>query len=252
VCFRYNGNPEIVAEIGLNHNGSKDELYRLADSILGAGVRAATIQIRELEFYRNNPQLEISFQVVKEVLSYLKSKGVWVGLAVGPVEREVLEFFESVVDFYKLLGITSNNSDWLLKNAGVLLKPKYFSVGGMALNDIKSNVLPYVESKDALVYTTFYHDVNAQQISLIKNLQNCHSRVSYGLHCSDSRVAFLAVGAGASGVFFYVGDKSKKLPDHDHAIDVCELSEYVESLRVLSTAMLLDQSMSSKEIEFLE
>jgi len=42
---------QLIAEIGLNHNGSEEHAQRMLENVLAAGIDAVTFQIREPEFY---------------------------------------------------------------------------------------------------------------------------------------------------------------------------------------------------------
>ncbi len=63
--------PYIISEIGLNHNGSKEEAYKLIDASKEAGCNAAKFQIRSKScITRDITEMEIGQQYVQE---YIKS-----------------------------------------------------------------------------------------------------------------------------------------------------------------------------------
>ena len=63
--------PYIISEIGLNHNGSKEEAYKLIDASKEAGCNAAKFQIRSNSCINKDiSEMEIGQQYVQE---YIKS-----------------------------------------------------------------------------------------------------------------------------------------------------------------------------------
>ena len=61
--------PYIISEIGLNHNGSKDEAYRLIDATKESGCNAAKFQIRSNSCIKAEvSEMEIGQQYVQEYI----------------------------------------------------------------------------------------------------------------------------------------------------------------------------------------
>jgi sialic acid synthase SpsE len=228
----------LIAEIGLNHLGSLEELNSLAN-ILIMNKLSTTVQIREAGFYQKHPNLWIHLNELQKVRQLYKNNKVKFGIAIGPIDQELLdEVLDIKPDFIKLLGICSADSNFL-KIFFSSKRPTTFISNGSW--DLLCDPIRYAEKAcDRIVHTVLSHELASQKISAISLLCRAGWSVSYGQHSSDISAIPLAIGAGAESIFMYVGDKTKSIPDYEHAIDITESDKYSKIIDNFYMALNLD------------
>ena len=93
---------QVVAEIGLNHNGSEDRAWDLLKSVVDTEVDGVTFQVRENNFYNaEHPRkVELSDDFYRRAVLLAKEKGKEFGIAIA--QQEKIDFFQEIgVTFWK-------------------------------------------------------------------------------------------------------------------------------------------------------
>ena len=230
---------KICLEIGLNHLGSETLLEEIVNDsrISDLGV-ALSIQIKEESFYETNKNLFLTFEQHINFIEKFKLLHIPCGIALGPISN-LKKLYDSGVkpDFLKLLSNSSCNPEFMNKVFNLFNCPKYISVGLSDFAYIKKEIIPLMSVNDRLIHTSLSHDSNDQNLSDIKILSDLDVKVFYGLHADDHNLINTSIGAGAEGIFFYIGNKSLNLPDFSHAIDLDDIKKVVLNAESSFSAM---------------
>tara|TARA_A100001388_G_C28753736_1_gene493737 strand:+ start:751 stop:1497 length:747 start_codon:yes stop_codon:yes gene_type:complete len=237
----------VVAEIGLNHLGSLEEAKRLLEILKTNGLSRATIQIRESSFYQSHKEYFLSKDSILQIIDEARNKNIEFGLALGPLES--FEEYDEIInkaDFIKLLSISVENKDFLERYLSLYLKKTYYSLGTSNIDYVKEVILPNIKKNDFLLHTSLTHEASGQNLADIYDLSSQHKNIAFGHHCREPSIISVAIGAGAKEVFIYIGNKSLKLPDYDHAFDSSELPEIMNQFDLSFRSL---KTLDSSEIE---
>ncbi len=254
----------IVAEIGCNHNGSKELARRLVDEAKACGVDAVkfqTFKAKDLiscyapkaEYQKEttgtaDSQLEMTakLELPREALVELKAYAESLGLVVfsTPFDIGSIDFLDSVGQkLWKIPSGEVTNLPYLQRIGSIQREGKkiILSTGMATIDEIRTclNVLTDsgTSEKDIIVlhcnteYPTPDEDVN---ILAINDLKASFPNVKVGF--SDHSVGYIAaVGAAILGVTLiekhFTLDKNFPGPDHKASATPEELRALVESVR---------------------
>ena len=228
---------QLIAEIGLNHNGSEEHAQRMLENVLAAGIDAVTFQIREPEFYTAAapPRRRLSEDFYRKAAKTVHEAGRLFGIAI--CDESMIPSFNAIgVDFWKTLSWDFKNYS-INKQLQATGKLVFMSTGISGMEDIVE--ISSVWKNIVLIHTQLsqkIEDVNLKAVDTIR--QRTNLPVAFGLHCSNHEVLKLAVGLETRAIFFYVKEEGVGgLLDDEHAIFVHDVKDLTESLRILSTAM---------------
>lgn len=210
----------IIAEIGINHNGSVDLAKKMIDEAVMAGCDAVKFQKRtvtkvytpeELDIYRPNYYgstnrdlkngLELTFEDYQEIDSYCKTKKImWFASCWDLDSVDFIEQFD--VPCHKVASALLTDDEMLLrlKKTG---KPILLSTGMSTMEEIRHAVK--ILGEDNLVlfhctstYPTDHNQINLRVIETLKKEFSCP--VGYSGHERGLLPSILSVQLGASSV----------------------------------------------------
>lgn len=210
----------VIAEIGINHNGSVDIAKRIIDEAVMAGCDAVKFQKRtvskvytpeELDVYRPNfygstnrdlkNGLELSFEDYKEIDAYCKAKKImWFASCWDKDSVDFIEQFD--VPCHKVASALLTDDELLLyiKKTG---KPILLSTGMSSMDEIRHAV--NILGEDNLVlfhctstYPTNHNEINLMVIEELKKEFSCP--IGYSGHERGLLPSILSVQVGASAV----------------------------------------------------
>lgn len=210
----------VIAEIGINHNGSVDLAKRIIDEAVMAGCDAVKFQKRtvskvytpeELDVYRPNfygstnrdlkNGLELSFEDYKEIDAYCKAKKImWFASCWDKDSVDFIEQFD--VPCHKVASALLTDDELLLyiKKTG---KPILLSTGMSSMDEIRHAV--NILGEDNLVlfhctstYPTNHNEINLMVIEELKKEFSCP--IGYSGHERGLLPSILSVQVGASAV----------------------------------------------------
>lgn len=264
----------IIAEAGVNHNGSLEMAKRLIDVAADAGVdyvkfqtfkaeKLTSKQARMAEYQKKNTgddesqlamlkKLELSEQDHYELIRYCNQKGV--------------KFFstafdgESVTFLHQLgLGLWKIPSGELtnypyLKRIAQYHEPVILSTGMSDMNDVEAAMQVLLDNgvkKEQIVvlqcnteYPTPYEDVNLQAMQTMRDKLGVE--IGYSDHTRGIEVPIAAVAIGASVIEkHFTLDRSLPGPDHASSLEPNELKQMVEAIRHIEAALGNGQKMVS-------
>lgn len=253
-----NSDPYIIAEAGVNHNGSYDLAVRLVDEAVKAGAHAIKWQIYKAETlcvkdaprfwswegeelkegtqYDSYSKLDkFALEDYRRLAAYCRQKGI--EFLATPFDKEAIHFLESInVPAYKIASCDCNNIPFIRQIAKTK-KPILLSTGASSLEDIQCAVETIlVEGNEQIVllhcilkYPTETQDANLEMIkTLKKNFPNCVVGFSDHTLGVDVTIASPAFGAEVIEKHYTVDKTLPMSADHWLSVDPLELKQIVQ------------------------
>jgi len=256
----------IIAEAGVNHNGSLEIAKRLVDEAKLAGADAIkfqsfianklvsksaakadyqnkTISYKESQ-YEMLKKLELSKKDFIQIINHCKIKRIT--FMSSAFDLESLEFLNSLgMKIYKIPSGEITNLPYL-KKIGSLNKKVILSTGMADLGEIEDALDILINSgtkKDNITvlhcnteYPTPYEDVNLRAMLTIQKSFNID--VGYSDHTLGIEIPIAAVALGASVIEkHFTLDRHMKGPDHAVSLESSELRSMVSAIRNLEISL---------------
>jgi len=262
----------IIAEIGINHNGSLKTAIELIYAAKDAGVDAVKFQKRHLESIYSKEILddsnssEWSFEylipLLKEVEltenEYLtirkKCDELKLDLIITPFDEVSAKFIAELgVSAYKIASADMTNIPLLKKCNGYGL-PLLISTGMWKDEDIvkcseiyKIDKLNYAFLLAQSTYPASYETLNLKYLEKLKKLT---SVVGYSGHERGTFIPVAAVAMGCKIIEKHITfDITQKGPDHKASMLPNEWKEMVYQIRMLEKAMGSNKDINQAEIQ---
>jgi N-acetylneuraminate synthase len=252
-------NTYIIAEIGINHNGSIDVAKKLIDIAAVAGCDAVKFQKRnpdvcvpehQKNVMRETPwgtmtYLEYKYKVefgkkeYDEIDSYCKEKGIsW---SASPWDLDSLNFLSQYdIPFIKIPSAMLTNHE-LLKSARDTGKKIILSVGMSTEEEIDSAVEILKDSKEFAILhcnSTYPAPIEELNLSVIKTLKEKYGcEVGYSGHEFRLGTTVASVYLGASIIERHITlDRTMWGTDHMSSVEPQGLIKLVKGIRELEQA----------------
>jgi N,N'-diacetyllegionaminate synthase len=256
----------IIAEAGVNHNGSLQLAKKLIDAATMAGVdyvkfqtfnakKLSSKQAKKAEYQRKNTdtsesqqemleKLELSVADHYELIEYCNQMNI--KFLSTAFDFESIRFLASLnLDFWKIPSGEITNYPYLKKIAHTH-KPVVLSTGMSTLEDIQNalNILTEhgVRKEDITVlhcnteYPTPFKDVNLLAINYIA--KELSVKVGYSDHTLGIEVPVAAVALGATIIEkHFTLDRTMEGPDHKASLEPHELKTMVQAIRHIEMAL---------------
>ena len=256
----------IIAEAGVNHNGSLALAKQLVDVAVECGVDAVkfqtfkavtlvTKQAQQAEYQTKNigrkesqfdmlRRLELSEANHHALFAYCKSKKI--EFMSTPFDLQSILFLNDLgVTRFKIPSGEITNYPYL-KMIGSLQKDIVLSTGMAKLGEVEVALDLIIESGTPKEKVTILHattdyptqmlDVNLKAMQTIQHAFNV--KVGYSDHTPGIEVATAAVAMGASMIEkHFTLDKNMDGPDHKASLEPHELKEMVNALRNIEIAL---------------
>lgn len=274
IDFRALGRTLVVAEIGVNHEGSYDlaaEMVRLAAR---AGVDAVKFQTYDPSGYVSTEQAERFARVTRFQLTHDHFRGL-----AAEAKRAGVVFFSTplaakdalfLAEIAPLIKISSGDITYLelIEEVARLDKPMIVSTGAATLEEIDAalatidRVNPRLRETGRLM---LMHCVAAYPPSLgelnIANVRTLATRtglpIGYSDHSIGTKACELAVAAGAVAIEKHFTYRKEGQTFHDHAVssDPVEMTELISTIRkaefLLGTPERRRQASEEKLLPYL-
>jgi len=256
----------LIAEVGVNHNGSLATAKKLVDVAVAAGVDAVKFQTFNAELLvskyapktryqkittaRDESQLgmikklELDFNAHKELLRYCRKKKI-IFLS-SPFDLESINLLARLgLKIFKIPSGEITNLPYLRK-IGSLRKKIIMSTGMANLKEIKDAIDVLVKSgtkKESITvlqcnteYPTPMEDVNLKAMITIQDIFKI--KVGYSDHTLGIEAAIAATALGASVIEkHFTLDKNMPGPDHQASLEPDELKRMVNAVRNVEIAL---------------
>ena len=254
----------IIAEAGVNHNGSLELAKKLVDAAKDAGADCVKFQTfvsknivsknavkAEYQKQQTEPEesqqdmlkkLELSFDEFVELNEYCKSKSI--EFMSTAFDFDSIDFLDSLgMGTWKIPSGDITNLPYLIKIAN-LNKPVILSTGMSTMVDIRSAIKALKENGAAELtvlhctteYPTPFEDVNLRAMNTIK--EEFGVKVGYSDHTKGIEVPIAAVALGATVIEkHFTLDRNMEGPDHKASLEPNELKAMVDSIRHIELAL---------------
>ena len=256
----------IIAEAGVNHNGSIDLAKKLIDVASSSGANAIKFQTFKAENLATKSaekanyqkettnqeetqfnmlkKLELSKEMHLELISYSKDKDI--KFLSSPFDQESIELLKDLdLEIFKIPSGEITNLPYL-RNIGKLNKKIILSTGMSNIDEVKNALDILVNSgtkkNDVLIlhantqYPTPMEDVNLRAMVNIGKKLN----VDYGYsdHTLGIEVDIAAVAMGASCIEKHLTlDCDMEGPDHKASLEPIQFKKMVEAIRNIELAL---------------
>ncbi len=254
----------IIAEAGVNHNGSLELAKILIDTAKEAGADCVKFQTYKTEllvtdnapkadYQKENDKtsdsqfemlkkLELSYSDFEELYIYAKERQI--DFLSTPFDMESAEFLSGLgMKMWKIPSGEITNLP-LLEFIGSKKQKVVLSTGMSELFEIEDaiNVLRKVGCDDiCLLHCTTQYPAPYESVNLIamKKLQDSFgTEVGYSDHTVGNEVAVAAVGMGAKIIEkHFTLDKNMDGPDHKASLEPKELKDMVTAIRHIDAAL---------------
>ena len=257
----------IIAEAGVNHNGSLDIAKQLVDAAVDAGVDIIKFQTfkadklvskdaKKAEYQKQNigdgddsqyqmlKKLELSESDHQELVAYCHQKGIrfWS----TAFDLESIDFLHSLgLGLWKIPSGEITNYPFIKKIA-LLHEPVIMSTGMCDEDDIRNALDVLLKNgltKDQITilhcntqYPTPMKDVNLKAMLTIKH--DFETAVGYSDHTRGIEVPIAAVALGAEVIEkHFTLDRNMAGPDHKASLEPQELKAMVQAIRNIESAL---------------
>ena len=256
----------IIAEAGVNHNGSIELAFKLIDAAVEAGVDAVKFQTfkaenlvskntqkAEYQKQTTNPlesqldmlkKLELDVDVHKKLIKYCNAKGIM--FLSSPFDHDSIDLLNELgLKIYKIPSGEITNLPYL-RRIGSLAKQVILSTGVSTLKEVSDALAILVDSgtkKENItvlhantMYPTPMEDVNLNAMLTIQ--KEFGVAVGYSDHTLGIEVDIAAVAMGASCLEkHFTLDKTMDGPDHKASLEPEELKAMVGAIRNIEKAL---------------
>lgn len=257
----------IIAEAGVNHNGSLQLAKQLIDKAVEAGVDIIKFQTfkseklvskaaHQAEYQQRNigkkdegqlamlKKLELSREDHEELISYCSEKGI--RFFSTAFDMESIDYLHSLkMGLWKIPSGEITNYPYLRKIAG-FHEPVILSTGMCELPDIENALNVLLEfglQKEQITilhcnteYPTPFCDVNLKAMLEIE--ERFGVKTGYSDHTKGIEVPIAAVALGATVIEkHFTLDRNMEGPDHKASLEPQELKQMVDAIRNIELAL---------------
>lgn len=253
----------IIAEAGVNHNGSFELACKLVDRAKTAGVdcvkfqtfkskNLVSINAQKADYQKETTgegsqidmlkKLELSFDEFLSLKDYCEKAGIC--FLSTPFDFDSIYFLNSIdIPFWKIPSGEVTNYPYLVALAKTR-KPVVMSTGMCELTEIQEaiDVLRENGTKDIKLlhcnteYPTPFEDVNLRAMQTMRDVFGLD--VGYSDHTRGIEVPIAAVALGATIIEkHFTLDRKMDGPDHKASLEPDELAMMVSSIRNIEKAM---------------
>lgn len=265
----------VIAEIGINHNGSVKIAKSLIDGAVSAGCDAVKFQKRTPEICvppdqwgieRDTPwgrmtyidyrhRMEFSREDFTEIVDYCKSKGIfWFSSCWDEEAVDFIEYFEPVI--YKIASASLTDHALLRKHAA-LGKPSILSTGMSTMDEILAAVEVFGLDNLMLAHATSAYPCKLSELNLnmITTLRTLFPKmpIGYSGHETGLAPSYAAVALGAAFVERHITlDRAMWGTDQAASVEVSGFAKLVDNIRDIELSLgdgikkLYDSELSSR------
>ena len=256
----------IIAEAGVNHNGSLDLALQMVDVAVRAGADAVKFQTfkstkeiskhaEKAEYQKTTTgtaesfldmaiKLELDEAAHRRLLAYCRERGIM--FLSSPFEKDSIDFLNALgLGMMKVSSGQVTNLPFL-RHIGGLKKQIILSTGMATLEEVKTAIEVLVAAgtaRDAIsvlhcttAYPTPFEDVNLRAMLTMRDAFGLP--VGYSDHTLGIEVPIAAVAMGARIIEkHFTLDRGMEGPDHSASLEPDELAAMVTAIRHIELAM---------------
>lgn len=269
----------IIAEAGVNHNGSIELAKQLVDNAVEAGVdyikfqtfkasKLVTKAAKQAEYQQKNigrggdsqyqmlKKLELSPENHEVLIAYCKEKGI--NFFSTAFDFDSIEYLHSLdLGLWKVPSGEVTNYPFL-KRVATYNEKTILSTGMCEMSDVRAAVEALYKnglSKENLIllhcnteYPTPFEDVNLKAMDALR--KEFGVEVGYSDHTKGIEVPIAAVALGATVIEkHFTLDRNMEGPDHKASLEPDELKTMVSAIRNIEEAIVGDGTKHMSESE---
>ncbi len=271
VFEKKNNSVYIIAEVGVNHNGSLDTALKLINEAHKSGCDAVKFQKRDLdEIYtqdilEDHNSAEWNFEYLIPLLKELElskddylviketCKTLGLDLIVTPFDEKSAEFVSTLgVSAIKIASADMTNLN-LIKKCSSYNLPLIISTGMWTDEDIikctdfyKKNNIQYALLLTNSTYPTPYESIGLNYMNKLKTMSDV---VGYSGHERDIFIPIAAISLGARIVEKHITlNRNQKGPDHKASLLPSQWKTMVKNIRLLEKSLGDNKLINQAEI----
>jgi len=249
----------VIAEIGINHNGSENHARKLIDQAHKSGCQAVKFQKRNpdlcvpenqkdlkretpwgvMTYLENKWKIEFSVEQYQSLRGYTKSLGMdfivscWDEESVDDIENNV------EVDYHKVASALVTDISFLKKLAATG-KPTILSTGMCTPEQVDAAVVALGSSLKYILACTSTYPSSVDEVNLkyIHTLKNTYPNIKAGFsnHHSGLVACLGATALGSECIEFHITDDRTQFGT-DQASSIEHSEELVRQINILSTML---------------
>lgn len=253
----------IIAEAGVNHNGSFEIACRLVDAAKRAGVDCIKFQTfrsenlvakgaQKAEYQKGTTgdgsqadmlkKLELSYDAFVALKRYCDDVGIC--FLSTPFDFESIRFLDGIdMPFWKIPSGEVTNYPYLVALARTG-KPIVMSTGMCELSEVRQAIDVLRDNGAGQIrllhcnteYPTPFEDVNLRAMQALRDAFGCEVGYSDHTRGIEAPIAAVALGAGIIEKHFTL-DRNMEGPDHKASLEPDELAAMVRSIRHVESAL---------------
>ena len=232
----------VIAELGNNHEGDRDDAIELVRRAADCGADAIKLQTfrtelfvrpQDRERYERMSRFELAPEVVQELADLARSLGLL--FISTPLDLESAAMLEPLVDAYK---IASGDNDFvpLLERVAASGKPAILSTGLSDLEGVERAAAHFDGRELAVLQCTSAYPAPAEEANLAAIgllAERLGRTIGYSDHTLgiDACLAAVAAGARLLEKHFTLDKEKSDFRDHSLSADPPELRELVDGVR---------------------
>ena len=253
----------IIAEVGVNHNGSLDIAKELAEAAKEAGADCVKFQTFKAEklvsrsarkaAYQEGTtgegtqadmlkQLELSYDAFRELKAHCDRIGI--RFLSTPFDPDSIAFLDTMdMPFWKVPSGEVTNAPYLAA-IGKTGKPVVLSTGMCTLEEVGAAIRVLRENGSGEIrllqcnteYPTPFEDVNLRAMATMREVFGLETGYSDHTRGIEAPIAAAALGAGIIEKHFTL-DRNMEGPDHKASLEPGELAAMVRAIRHIELAL---------------
>jgi sialic acid synthase SpsE len=264
--LRSGDRPYLIAEIGVNHEGSLEQARRLIDLAKEGGADAAKFQTykaariasrdsaaywdtskeptrSQFELFRKYDKF--GFADYEALARHCQTVGI--DFASTPFDSDAVDFLEPLVSFYKIASADITNVP-MLRQVAAKSKPVVLSTGASTLAEIDMAIATLTEAGCGdlvllhciLNYPCAYSCANLNMIEGLRRAYPEHV-IGYSDHTVPDERMLVLSAAWLKGALVlekhFTHDKTLPGNDHYHAMDVLDLKRFQQNVSLLAEVL---------------
>ena len=263
----------IIAEAGVNHNGSLIKAYKLIDEAKKSGSDFVKFQTfipellvipktKKAKYQINNDKTQTQVEVLKKLASPLPSfikikkycRKKKIKFLSTPFDTESARLLKKINQ--KTIKISSGdlNNYPLLKEVSKYAKQIILSTGMSNLKEINEAIKTIKKFNKKIIinilhctsqYPAAEQNLNLRAISLLKKKYNLD--IGYSDHTKGREASIAAVALGAKIIEKHITLNNKmKGPDHKASLNPIDFKRFVDSIRMTETSLGKEKKIITK------
>jgi N,N'-diacetyllegionaminate synthase len=224
--------PIIIAEIGVNHEGSRSKAADLMDSAIRAGADAVKLQYGTVTSGppRKGKDFTLNEGSIRLLAAYARKQGYH--LFSSALSMDALPLCAELFSVIKIASRDNRNEE-LIRAAAATDKPVIISAGGISDRQMYNAVKWCGTNRPVIMHcvSEYPTPIDRADIHRVYRLRGSTGRsVGYSNHVVGPEACYMALGYGAKVIeVHFTDDKNREFRDHQMSFDAKDLANFVRT-----------------------